>query len=111
MLSAAKGLFEKTDSKPEDYDYACFHQPNGKFYLRAGKKLGFTSEQIKQGLLTPNIGNTYSGAVPLALSNILDVNEEIKEKRDLAPKTQDIIDRKQYVDYAVYAKFKGKIKM
>ena len=136
VLSAAKGLFEKTDSKPEDYDYACFHQPNGKFYLRAGKKLGFTSEQIKQGLLTPNIGNTYSGAVPLALSNILDVaepgdkifvvsygsgagsdgftltvNEEIKEKRDLAPKTQDIIDRKQYVDYAVYAKFKGKIKM
>jgi len=136
VLSAAKGLFEKTDSKPEDYDYACFHQPNGKFYLRAGKKLGFNSEQIKQGLLTPNIGNTYSGAVPLALSNILDVaepgdkifvvsygsgagsdgftltvNEEIKEKRDLAPKTQDIIDRKQYVDYAVYAKFKGKIKM
>ena len=75
VLSAAKGLFEKTDSKPEDYDYACFHQPNGKFYLRAGKKLGFTSEQIKQGLLTPNIGNTYSGAVPLALSNILDVAE------------------------------------
>ena len=34
-----------------------------------------------------------------------------KEKRDLAPETQDIIDRKQYVDYAVYAKFKGKIKM
>lgn len=136
VLSAAKGLFEKTDSKPEDYDYACFHQPNGKFYLRAGKKLGFTNEQIQQGLLTPNIGNTYSGAVPLALSNILDVaepgdkifvvsygsgagsdgftltvNEEIKERRDLAPKTQDIIDRKQYVDYAVYAKFKGKIKM
>ena len=39
------------------------------------------------------------------------LNEEIKERRDLAPKTQDIIDRKQYVDYAVYAKFKGKIKM
>lgn len=136
VISAAKGLFEKTDSKPEDYDYACFHQPNGKFYLRAGKQLGFTSEQVKQGLLTPNIGNTYSGAVPLALSNILDVaepgdrifvvsygsgagsdgftltvNEEIKEKRDLAPKTQEIIDNKQYVDYAVYAKFKGKIKM
>ena len=67
----------------------------------------------------------YSGAVPLALSNILDVaepgdkifvvsygsgagsdgftltvNEEIKEKR-FSSKTQDIIDRKQYVDYAV----------
>ena len=42
---------------------------------------------------------------------VQNTNEEIKEKRDLAPKTQDIIDRKQYVDYAVYAKFKGKIKM
>ena len=47
VLSAAKGLFEKTDSKPEDYDYACFHQPNGKFYLRAGKKLGFNSKYWK----------------------------------------------------------------
>ena len=136
VLSAAKGLFEKTDSKTEDYDYACFHQPNGKFYLRAGKKLGFTSEQIKQGLLTPNIGNTYSGAVPLGLSNILDIAEpgdkifvvsygsgsgsdgftltvtdEIKEKRNLAPTTEEIISNKQYVDYAVYAKYKGKIKM
>ncbi|KZX13038.1 hydroxymethylglutaryl-CoA synthase [Methanobrevibacter oralis] len=136
VLNAAKGLFEKTDSKAEDYDHACFHQPNGKFYLRAGKKLGFNSEQVKHGLLTPDIGNTYSGAVPLGLSNILDVaepgdkifvvsygsgagsdaftltvNEELKERRDLAPKTQNIINDKQYVDYAVYAKFKGKIKM
>ena len=136
VLSAANGLFDLTDSKPEDYDYACFHQPNGKFYLRAAKKLGFTPEQYSRGLLTPNIGNTYSGAVPLALSNILDVAEpgdkifvvsygsgagsdgfalevtdEITEKRDLAPKTEDIISNKTYVDYAVYAKFKGKIKM
>ena len=136
VLGAAKMLFEETDSKPEDYDYACFHQPNGKFYLRAGKQLGFTTEQIQQGLLTPNIGNTYSGAVPLALSNILDVAEpgdkifvvsygsgagsdgftltvkdEIEQRRDLAPKTEDIISNKTYVDYAVYAKYKGKIKM
>jgi len=136
VLSAAKNLFEITDTQASDYDYACFHQPNGKFYLRAAKKLGFTPEQYSQGLLTPNIGNTYSGAVPLALSNILDVAEpgdkifvvsygsgagsdgftlevtdEITEKRDLAPKTEDIISNKTYVDYAVYAKFKGKIKM
>ena len=136
VLSAAKNLFEKTDSQASDYDYACFHQPNGKFYLRAANKLGFTPEQYSQGLLTPNIGNTYSGAVPLGLSNILDVAEpgdkifvvsygsgagsdgfalevtdEITEKRDLAPKTEEIISKKTYVDYAVYAKYKGKIKM
>ena len=39
------------------------------------------------------------------------VKDEIEERRDLAPKTQEIIDQKTYVDYAVYAKFKGKIKM
>ena len=59
----------------EDYDYAIFHQPNGKFYLRAATKLGFKPEQYKDGLLTPNVGNTYSGAVPLALSNVLDKAE------------------------------------
>lgn len=136
VLSTAKMLFNETNTTAEEYDYACFHQPNGKFYLRAGKKLGFSSEQIERGLLTPNIGNTYSGAVPLALSNILDVAEpgdkifvisygsgagsdgfaitvkdEIEERRELAPKTEDIIGKKTYVDYAVYAKFKGKIKM
>jgi hydroxymethylglutaryl-CoA synthase len=39
------------------------------------------------------------------------VTDEITEKRDLAPKTEEIISNKTYVDYAVYAKFKGKIKM
>ncbi len=136
VFGAAKGLFEKTDSKPEDYDYAIFHQPNGKFYIRAARKLGFKPEQYKYGLLTPNIGNTYSGAVPLALSNVLDkaesgdkifiisygsgagsdgftltVNDRLKEIQELAPKTQDYIDDKHYVDYAVYAKYKGKIRM
>lgn len=136
VLSAAKEMFKRTGTSAEDYDYACFHQPNGKFYLRAAKQLGFAPEQYKQGLLTPYIGNTYSGAVPLGLSNILDiakpgdkifvvsygsgagsdaftieVNDRIDEVRDLAPKTEDYINEKHYVDYAVYAKFKGKIKM
>ena len=39
------------------------------------------------------------------------LKKRIEERRDLAPKTQEIIDQKTYVDYAVYAKFKGKIKM
>ena len=41
----------------------------------------------------------------------IEVKDEIVERRELAPKTQEIIDKKTYVDYAVYAKFKGKIKM
>ncbi|MCL2115886.1 MAG: hydroxymethylglutaryl-CoA synthase [Methanobrevibacter sp.] len=136
VQSAAYGIFEKTGTDASDYDYAVFHQPNGKFYLKVGKKLGFTSEQIKDGLLTPFIGNTYSGATPLGLASILDkadpgnkilaisygsgsgsdafsltVTDKIDEKRDLAPKLKDIIENKTYVDYAIYAKYKGKLKM
>ena len=68
-----KGLLERTWTKPSDYRYAVFHQPNGKFPVNVGKMLGFTNEQIKTGLLTPRIGNTYSGSTPLGLAAILDV--------------------------------------
>ncbi|MDP1552211.1 MAG: hydroxymethylglutaryl-CoA synthase [Methanobacteriaceae archaeon] len=136
VLSATKGMFEKMGTTASDYDYAVFHQPNGKFYLKAAKKLGFSKEQVEYGLLTPVIGNTYSGATPLGLAAILDeakagdrilavsygsgagsdafsitVNDKIEEKQDLAPKVKDMIKNKNYVDYAVYAKFKDKIKM
>ncbi|OPX57385.1 MAG: hypothetical protein A4E25_02285 [Methanobacterium sp. PtaB.Bin024] len=136
VLSAAKGMFDKMGTEASDYDHAVFHQPNGKFYIRAARKLGFNEEQYKTGLLTPNIGNTYSGATPLGLAAILDiaqpgdrifavsygsgagsdafsieVTDRIEEKRELAPKVQDMIQNKTYVDYAIYAKFKGKLRM
>ncbi len=136
VLSAAKGMLEKMGTTVEDYDYAVFHQPNGKFYLKAAKKLGFTEKQYKTGLLTPVIGNTYSGATPLGLAATLDiakpddrifvvsygsgagsdafsikVNDNIIKKQDLSPKLKDIISNKKYVDYAIYAKLKGKLRM
>ena len=136
VLSAAQGFFDKMGTEAKDYDHAVFHQPNGKFYLKAAKKLGFTNEQSKTGLLTPVIGNTYSGATPLGLAAILDiaqpgdrilavsygsgagsdafsvtVNDNIEERRDNAPKVSEMIQKKNYVDYAVYAKYKGKLRM
>lgn len=136
VLSAAKGMFEKMGTEASDYDHAVFHQPNGKFYLKAAKKLGFTSEQSKTGLLTPVIGNTYSGATPLGLAAILDiakpgdrilavsygsgagsdafsitVNDNIEERRENAPKVTEMVANKSYVDYAMYAKYKGKLRM
>ncbi|MGF7118879.1 hydroxymethylglutaryl-CoA synthase [Methanobacterium oryzae] len=136
VLSAAKGMFEKMGTEASDYDHAVFHQPNGKFYLKAAKKLGFTSEQSKTGLLTPVIGNTYSGATPLGLAAILDIakpgdrilavsygsgagsdafsitiNDNIEERRENAPKVTELVANKSYVDYAMYAKYKGKLKM
>lgn len=136
VLGAARGMMEKTGLSADDFDYAVFHQPNGKFYLKAARKLGFESEQVKPGLLTPVIGNTYSGATPVGLAATLDVaepgarilavsygsgagsdafiievNDLIEERRDLAPSVAEIIKNKRYVDYALYAKFKGKLRM
>ncbi|MDI6644871.1 MAG: hydroxymethylglutaryl-CoA synthase [Methanobacteriaceae archaeon] len=136
VLSAAKGLMERLGKNASDFDHVVFHQPNGKFYLRAAKKLGFNNEQAKTGLLTPVIGNTYSGATPLGLAAILDiaqpgdkilavsygsgagsdafsleVTDLIEKNRNAAPKVKDMIKKKTYVDYAVYAKYKGKLRM
>lgn len=136
VLGAANMMLEKTNTTAEDYDYAVFHQPNGKFYIRVAKKLGFNEDQYKQGLLTPYIGNTYSGATPLGIASILDiakpgdkifavsygsgagsdaftitVNDRIEDVRGNAKTLEEITKNKRYVNYATYAKFKGKIKM
>jgi hydroxymethylglutaryl-CoA synthase len=134
-LSCAKGLMERAGVEAKDLDWAVFHQPNGKFPLRAGKSLGFTQEQMEPGWLSPRLGNTYSGASPIGLTGILDVAEpgqrilmvsygsgsgsdgfifrvtdRIGEVRDLAPKTTDYLDKnKTYLDYGTYAKYRGKI--
>jgi hydroxymethylglutaryl-CoA synthase len=135
VTSATMGLLEKTGSKIADYDYVVFHQPNGRFPIEAGKKLGVPLEKLKAGLLAPLVGNTYSGASMLGLSAVLDeakagnrilvtsygsgagsdsfaitVTDKIEATRDKAPKTKDYIARKRYIDYATYIKFRKKIK-
>jgi hydroxymethylglutaryl-CoA synthase len=137
IIGCGKGLMRIVKSKPEDYDYAVFHQPNGKFPVRVAKQLGFTEEQIETGLLTPFIGNTYSGSVPLGLAAILDVAKpgerifavaygsgagsdgfditvrpEMQQyRRDAAPSVRWFVENKKFIDYATYAKFKGTFKL
>lgn len=137
VLSAAKMMMDDRGTTPADYTYVVLHQPNGKFPTRAAKQLGFTDEQLAPGLLTPVIGNTYSGAVPLGLAHVLDqakpgdrilvvsygsgagsdafditVTDAIKTfQRDNAPILDKLLAKVEYVDYAVYAKFKDTIKM
>jgi hydroxymethylglutaryl-CoA synthase len=132
IISNAQNLMTKMNTKPDDYDYAIFHQPNGKFPVTVAKMLGFTSEQVKQGLLCPYIGNTYSGATMLGLASVLDVaksgdkifltsygsgagsdafditvTDEIKKlKRENALLISQMIKDKEYVDYATYAKYR-----
>ncbi len=134
VTSGAKGVMEKNNMTVDDFDYVVFHQPNGKFPIAAAKMLGIPPEKMELGLLTPYIGNTYSGASPLGLVNVLDhakagemilvssfgsgagsdafiikVTEENEKRRNQRP-LQAYIDDKEYVDYATYAKLKRKIK-
>jgi hydroxymethylglutaryl-CoA synthase len=135
ITACGKRLLECTQSKPSDYTYAIFHQPNGKFPLRVAEEMGFKADQLRPGLLTPVIGNTYSAAVPLGLAATLDVagpNDRIfvtaygsgagADSFDITvtdgilsldradtPSVQSLIDRKVMIDYATYAKLRGKL--
>jgi hydroxymethylglutaryl-CoA synthase len=136
VFNASKMLMERLKMKPEDFDYAVFHQPNGKFPRKVAKMLGFKDEQIEDGMLVDKIGNTYSGSSLLGLANILDkaklgerilvtsfgsgagsdafsiVTEKgITKKRGRAPTVEDYVKKKKYLDYAAYAKMRGKIKV
>jgi hydroxymethylglutaryl-CoA synthase len=73
ITNCATNLMQKIGTQPKDYTYVVFHQPNGKFPVNVAKKLGFTLDQVKQGLLVPYIGNTYSGASMIGLASVLDV--------------------------------------
>jgi len=130
VMAATERLMEEMGTSPEDYDYAVFHQPNGKFPSRVSRKLGFTKEQIEEGLLCPIIGNTYSGSTPLGLSAVLDVAEpgdrilatsygsgagsdsfditvtdaiEGYERNNIRRMLED----KEYLDYGLYMKHRG----
>ena len=130
ITNCATNLMQIAGTKPEDYDYAIFHQPNGKFPVSVAKKLGFTFDQIKQGLLVPYIGNTYSGASLVGLASVLDVAKpgdrifltsygsgagsdgfdiSVTEKmndlsRENVPSVFQMVEDKEYIDYGTYAK-------
>jgi len=136
ITSAARGLLEKLGTAPEDYDYAVFHQPNGKFPRRVAASLGFTREQIAPGIVVTTLGNTYSASCMIGLAAILDiasagdrifmtsfgsgagsdafslrVTDRLADVRDGAPSVSDLLSEKKYIDYATYAKHKGKIRL
>ncbi len=131
----AKLLFKKTDTTVDDYDYFVFHMPNGKFPVSMGRQLGVPAEKLEDSLVVRHIGNTYSGSSMIGLARVLDiakpgsrifmvsygsgagsdafsitVEDEIENRRGEVPTVDDYIERRTYVDYAIYAKYRRKIK-
>ena len=136
VTQAGQKLMNEMGTKPADYTYAVFHQPNTKFPQRAAQMLGFKPEQIATGLLVPDIGNTYAGSSLIGLTAILDeakpgdrvfmvsfgsgagsdafslrVTDRILERRHLAPATRDYIARRKEIDYSTYARYRHKLQM
>jgi hydroxymethylglutaryl-CoA synthase len=136
---ASRLMFAQMKKTAKDYDYAVFHQPNAKFPQKVAKTLGFLPEQIKPGLVVPHLGNTYSGASPIGLAATLDIAKpgdrifvcsfgsgagsdafdiEVTDviasdmfQRDAAPDVGQLLKNPIYLDYARYAKHKGKFVM
>jgi len=107
ILSAARGLMEK-----------------------------LAADQIEPGLVVTTLGNTYSASCLIGLAATLDiaaagdrifvtsfgsgagsdafsltVTDRLDEIRNGAPSVSDLLAEKRYVDYATYAKHKGKIRL
>ena len=135
ISGACRGLMEKLGLRAADIDLVVFHMPNGKFPVRAYRQFGFEQDKWLPGLVVKDIGNTYAGSSLLGLCALLDiaktgqrillvsygsgaggdaisfvVTDRIEEVRGKAPLVRELIERKQYVDYATYAKMRGKLR-
>jgi hydroxymethylglutaryl-CoA synthase len=136
ITNAVTMLLNELGYKPTDFAAAIFHQPNAKFPQRAAQILGFSREQIKTGLLSPKVGNTYAGSSMLGFTAVLDearpgdrillasfgsgagsdafsfvVTDRVCDRQALAPKTQVYVMRRKPVDYALYVRHRKKLQM
>jgi len=134
--SAIGTLLAALNMKAADFTYAIFHQPNVKFPSRIGKRMGFNPEQLKPGLLSGIIGNTYAGAAITGFSATLDVAQSgdrillasfgsgagsdafvwevtaaIEKRRNQAPQVADYVRRRNEIDYGLYARYRNKLHM
>lgn len=136
IVNSVKNLLDNDGYTLNDIDYVVFHQPNVRFPIVVARLLGIDLEKVKPGMVVGQIGNTYAACSLLGLVKILDqakpgqrillasfgsgagsdsyvikVLENIEAKRNLAPTLDKFIERKSYIDYAVYARHRKKILM
>lgn len=135
IQSAARKLFDEFGYKPSDFKYAVFHQPNPRFPVEVALRLGFSLEQIKPSLFSSYVGNPYAANSLLGLALVLDeaspndlilvcsfgsgagsdalsvrVLDGVEDKRRKAEnRVRDMLRDAVDIDYAAYAKLRGKI--
>ena len=127
IIGSVKVILSKTRSKPEDFAYAVFHMPNGKFPVQVASQLGFSHEQIKRSLIVSELGNSYTASALMGLVATLEyvkpgekilfasygsgagsdafiftATPELEKKRLLFSKK---LSEKIYIDYPTYLKY------
>ena len=135
IVNASQGLMDRMKIGPGDVDHVVFHQPNGKFPKQAAKMLDIDVKKLEAGLLTPMIGNTYSGASMLGLAAVLDVakpgqhilvtsfgsgagsdsflikaTDKLEERRKYVVPVSKYVRNREYLDYGLYVKHRKKLK-
>lgn len=135
IKSAVTQFMNENGYKPSDFTYVVFHQPNARFPQKVGRDLGFTMDQIKPGLLSPVIGNTYAGSSLMGLCSCFDVAKpgdkillasygsgagsdvfvfivtELINERRAKPPLKRFLERMVTRDYSIYARYRNKLSM
>jgi hydroxymethylglutaryl-CoA synthase len=128
-------LLDDLDLFPADFGAAVFHQPNTQFPVRVACELGFSSKQVEPYVVTNRMGNAYAASALIGFARALDsaapgdrillasygsgagsdafsfrVTERITERRQRGVPVERYLSRSRMVDYAVYARYRGKLR-
>lgn len=127
ISQASKLLLKKTKLKPNDFSYAVFHMPNGKFPQEVAFGLGFEKKQIEKSLVVSYLGNSYTASALMGLISVLEeaktgdliffcsygsgagsdafvfkVTENLEKVR---VSFKSLVENKKYITYPTYLKF------
>ena len=132
VVRASQAVMDQVGLKPSDYDYAVFQQPYGAIPFVLGKRLGFSEEQIRPGVVSNQIGDCGAASVLLGLANVLDTaragqkilvasygfgagsdalsleTTALIEKRRSAITVASLLSNKELVDYATASRLEYK---
>jgi hydroxymethylglutaryl-CoA synthase len=131
LSTSVTGLLKKIGIKPEEFGHVIFQQFDGRSPYDIGKRLGFVDKQISNSMTVTKIGDAGCASALIGLCAALDVarreerilvasygagagsdsmslvtTERIGERRNHAPSVQNYLEKKEYVDYITYLKFK-----
>ncbi len=129
ITNATQIILKKNKLTPQDFTYASFHMPNGKFPVEVARQLGFEKHQIEQSLVVRELGNSYTASGLMGLVSTLEKAKEgdkiffasygsgagsdafvlrcTKHIKNIRTKFASRIAHKEYIDYQSYLKYMG----